>query len=64
MSPTATVNRAPDDPMRLSIAAWLVFTEVGVLLPRSDVSPKSPTTSNVSGFAELVSAGSRVVNVP
>ncbi len=64
MSPTAIANRAPDDPMRLSIAAWLVFTDAGELVPRSDVSPKSPTTSNVSGFVEPVLAGSRVVKVP
>jgi hypothetical protein len=50
--------------MRLSIAAWLLFTDAGVLLPRSEVSPKSPTTSNVSGCVELTLAGSRVVKVP
>src|SRR6266568_4429942 len=61
MSPTAIANRAPDDPMRLSIAAWLLFTDVGVLLPRSEVSPKSPSTSNVSGCVEPTLAGSRVV---
>ena len=31
---------------------------------RSEVSPKSPRTSNVSGCVELMLAGSRVVTVP